>query len=132
MVIKHVVEKCNLPLLVSNDWELQIAATDLVDILDPAAMALNGVCRQTNQLDTTFCEFWFQLCKSAQLGGANRCIVFGVGEEDDPVVADELVEVDRAFGGVGLEVGRDGTEAEAGLEHSQHSSSSAIICFNQA
>jgi hypothetical protein len=49
-----------------------------------------------------------------------------VGEEDDPVAADELVEVDRAFGGVGLEVWRDGTEAEAGLEHSQYCSSSAV------
>lgn len=121
MVVKHVVEKCNLSLFVTNDRELQVTATDLVDILDPATVALNGVCRQTNQFDTPFCEFWLQLCKSTQLGGANRGIVFGVGEEDDPVVADELVEVNGAFGGVGLEVWRDVTEAEAGSEHGQHS-----------
>jgi hypothetical protein len=36
-----------------------------------------------------------------------------VGEQDDPVVADELMEVNRAGGGVGLEVGRSGAEAEA-------------------
>lgn len=33
-------------------------------------------------------------------------------EKDDPVVTDELVEIDRAFGGVGLEVRGDRAEAE--------------------
>jgi hypothetical protein len=36
-----------------------------------------------------------------------------VGEEDDPVVADELMEVNRARGGVGLEVGGGSAQAEA-------------------
>ena len=33
-------------------------------------------------------------------------------EEDDPFVADEFVEVDRAVGGLGLEVGGGGAESE--------------------
>lgn len=33
-------------------------------------------------------------------------------EEDDPVVADELVEVNGAVGGLGLEVGGNAAEAE--------------------
>lgn len=36
-----------------------------------------------------------------------------MGEKDDPVVADELVEIDVASGGLGLEVGSDASEAEA-------------------
>ena len=35
-----------------------------------------------------------------------------MGEEDDPAIADEVVEVDGPGGGVGLEVGRDGAEAK--------------------
>lgn len=130
-MIKHVVEEGNLSLLVSNDWELQIAATDVVDILDPAAMALNGVCRQTNQLDTTLCELWLQFCKSTQLGGTDRCVIFRMREEDDPSVADELVEVNGAFGGIGLEVGGDGTEAEAVSPNSQHRSARRVILPTQ-
>ena len=37
-----------------------------------------------------------------------------MGEENDPVVANELVEVDFAVSGLGGEVGGDGAEAEAG------------------
>ena len=35
-----------------------------------------------------------------------------MGEEDDPFVADKLVEVDRAVGGVGLEVGGNSAQTE--------------------
>jgi hypothetical protein len=63
-------------------------------------------------------------------GGADGGVVLGVREQHDPVVADELVEVDsidrvryceynlacvfrlRAASGLGLEVGGDGAEAE--------------------
>jgi hypothetical protein len=45
------------------------------------------------------------LLLSVFLATAGR--VTGMGEEHDPVVADELVEVDRAFGGLGLEVRGD-------------------------
>jgi hypothetical protein len=37
-----------------------------------------------------------------------------VGEEDHPLVADELVEVDVAASGLSLEVGGDGAQAETG------------------
>lgn len=77
-------------------------------------MALNRVRRETNQLDTTLGELWLELSEGAQLGGADWSIVFWVGEEDNPVVADELVEVDWAVGGFGLEVWGDGAETETG------------------
>ena len=40
----------------------------------------------------------------AELGRADRGEVLGVGEEHGPRVADPVVELDRAFGGLGLEV----------------------------
>lgn len=36
-------------------------------------------------------------------------------EQDDPAVADKVVEIDRAVGGVGLEVWGGGTETETGI-----------------
>lgn len=77
-------------------------------------MALNGVCRQPDQLDTAFGELRLKFGKGAQLGCANWRVVFGVGEEDDPVVTDELVEVDRTLSGFGVEVGSNAAQAQSG------------------
>ncbi len=79
-------------------------------------MRFNGVGRKANQLDTTLGELGLKLREGAELGGADGGIVFWVGEQDDPVVANELVEVNRALGGLGLEVGRNRTQAEAKSE----------------
>ena len=48
LVVQHVVGQSHLSLLIPNDGELQVAAADLVDVFDPSAMTLNGVCRQAN------------------------------------------------------------------------------------
>lgn len=47
-------------------------------------------------------------------GKPYRCVVFWVGKEHDPFVADELVEVDGAIGGLSLEVRSNRTKAEPG------------------
>ena len=75
-------------------------------------MGGDGVGGKTNQLDAALLKVGLELGKSAELGGAHGSVVLGVREEDDPVVADELVEVDVALGGLGLEVGGDGTQTE--------------------
>ena len=75
-------------------------------------MASQGVGRKANQLGTTLGELGLKLGEGAELGGADRGVVLGVGEEDDPVVTDELMEVDRAVGGVGLEVGGNSAQTE--------------------
>jgi hypothetical protein len=103
----HIVEVCNLALLVTNDWECELATGDLVDILDPATVALDGVCGETDQLGTALGELWLELCESTELGGADWGIVLWVREEDDPVVANELVEVDWAIGSLSIEVRGD-------------------------
>lgn len=108
----HIISIGDLSLLVSNDWEAQFTSRDLINIFDPSTMALDRVCRETNQLDTTLGELWLELSEGAQLGGADGRVVFWVGEENDPVVADELVKVNWTRGGFGLEVWGDGAETE--------------------
>jgi hypothetical protein len=60
-----------------------------------------------NQLGPTLGELRLKRSKSAELSCADRGIILRVGEEDNPVVADELVEVDRTLGGLGFEIGCD-------------------------
>lgn len=76
-------------------------------------MALDGVGGETDQLDTTLGELWLELGEGAQLSCADWSVILWVREEDDPFVTDELVEVDWAGGGLGLEVWGNGTQAES-------------------
>ena len=115
----HVVGKSELPLLVTNDGEAQLGAGDLIDVLDPAAVALDSVCAQADELDAPLGELGLELSEGTELGGADGGVVLGVGEEDDPAVANELVEVNGTTGGLSLEVGRDAAEAE-GLRTVSH------------
>lgn len=71
----HVVHERNLALLVSNDWEAQLASSDLIDILDPATMALNRIRAQPDELDISLREFGLELGECAKFGGADlsRC-----------------------------------------------------------
>lgn len=75
-------------------------------------MAAEGVGGQTNQLNTALGELGLKLGESTELGSADRGEVLRVGEEHDPVAADELVEVDGTVGGIGLEVGGNSAEAK--------------------
>lgn len=112
-VCLHVVEVGNLALLVGNDGELDLGAGDILDVVDPALVAAEGVGGETDQLDAALLELGLKAGHLAELGGADGGVVLGVGEEDDPVVANKLVEVNGTRGGVSLEVGGNGAQAEA-------------------
>lgn len=90
-----------------------MAARDLVNVLDPALVAATSIGGQTDQLDASLGELGLELGKGAKLGGADGGEVFRVREENNPTVADELVEVDGTFGGLGLEVRGNRAQAEA-------------------
>lgn len=111
----HVVEVGNLALLVGNDGEFDLGAGDILDVVDPALVAAEGVGRETDELDAALLELGLKAGHLAELGGADGGVVLGVGEEDDPAVANELMEVNGTLGGVGLKVGGDGAQAEAAL-----------------
>lgn len=108
----HVVRKSNLPLLVADDGELEVAARDLIDILDPSLVRVNGVRAQTDELCAAPGELRLKLSESSKLGCADGGVVLGVREQDNPVVANELVEVNGTLGGLGLEVGSSATQTE--------------------
>lgn len=82
-----------------------MAAGDLLDVGDPVVVRVDGVGREADQLDAALGELGLQLGEGAQLGGADGSEILGVREEDNPVVANELVEVNGTLGGLGLEVG---------------------------
>lgn len=109
----HVVEEGDLPLLVGNNGEVEGVAADLLDVGSPALVRVDGVGAQAQQLDAALLELGLEAGHLAQLGGADRGVVLGVREEDNPVLADILVQVDGALGRIGLEVGGDGAQAEA-------------------
>lgn len=113
LVVDHVVLVGDLALGVGDDGELQLGAGDLIDVLDPAVVGLDTVGAETDQLDATSSELGLELGEGAQLGGTDGGEVIGVGEEDGPLVADEVVEVDGAGGGVSIEVGGNGAQTEA-------------------
>ena len=100
----HVVLQRDLALLVANDWESELATRNLVDVFDPAAMALDGVCAQPNELDISLRELWLELREGAKLGCADWCVVLWVREENNPAVADEVMKVDWPVSGFGIEV----------------------------
>lgn len=79
-------------------------------------MAVNGVGAQAQQLHAALGKLRLEAGHLAQLGSADGGEVLRVREEDKPVVANVLVQVDGALGGVGLEVGGDGAQAEAMAE----------------
>lgn len=118
----HVICQCNLPLLVPDNWERELAAGDLIDVLDPTSMALDSVCGQTDQLGAALREFWLKLGESAELGRADWSVILWVGEKDDPVVADEIVEVDWAICGLSVEVWGNGAKTERSSRFLRHDS----------
>lgn len=61
----HIIHQRHLPLLIPNNRELQLAPRDLIDILDPPAMALNRIRAQTDELDIPLREFRLELRECA-------------------------------------------------------------------
>jgi len=109
----HVVEVGHLALLVADDGEVDLRPRNLLDVLDPALMAADRVGRETEELDAALGELGLETGELAELGGANGSVVLGVREEYEPVVANVLVKVNGALGGLGLEVRGRGAQTKA-------------------
>lgn len=112
LVVDHVVQVGDFAALVANDGKLEVAPRDLIDVLDPSSMALDGISGEANELCATLCELGLELCEGTKFSGADGSVVLWVREEDDPIVADELVEVNGALGSLGLEVGGNASQTE--------------------
>ena len=125
----HVIGKGDLALLVTNNWELELGSGDLIDILDPSSVRVNGVGGETDQLDTTLGELWLELGESSKLGGADWSVILWVREKDSPFVANELVEVNWAVSGISLEVWGNGAKTKTVMMVMSVESSERITCI---
>jgi hypothetical protein len=45
---EHVVGVCDLALLVTNDGESELGSRNLIDVLDPSSVRLDGVGRKAD------------------------------------------------------------------------------------
>jgi hypothetical protein len=102
----HVVEIGDLVVGVGNQRVVELRALRLLDVLRPAVVRVERVDAHADHLDVALVELGLALGERAQLGGAHRCEVLRVGEEHPPAVAQVVVEVHRALGGLRGEVRR--------------------------
>jgi hypothetical protein len=86
----HVVRQSNLTSLISDYREGELATGDLIDILDPPGVAVDCVGRKSDELRATLGKLGFELSEGTKLSSADGSVVLGMGEKNDPVVADEL------------------------------------------
>jgi hypothetical protein len=68
-------------------------------------VVLERVDGQADDLHVAAVEVRLDARHVAELGRADRREIARMGEQHGPAVPDPVVEVDAAFGGVGLEVG---------------------------
>jgi len=82
LVVNHVVGVGDLALLIADDGEGQAAPRDLVDVLDPAHVRVDGVGRETDHLDIALGELRLELGEGAELGGADGSVVWRYSMSD--------------------------------------------------
>ena len=114
---QHAVELGDLELGVADQRIVGREALGLLDVTQPAGVALHRIDRQAGDLHAAPVELRLDLGQVAQLGRADRREILGMREQDGPTVADPFMEPDAALGGFGLEVGRLAANAEQGSLH---------------
>jgi hypothetical protein len=67
LVVDHVVEVSDFARFVGNDGESQIAARDVVDILDPFLMRVQSIGTQSDKFDSSLLEFRLEFGEGAEL-----------------------------------------------------------------
>ncbi len=111
--VDHIVQRRDLFLRVSNDWEIDCRALRIFDIGDPLFVFVNRIYRNDDGFRAAIGQLVLQLGGVAELGCAHRREVSRVGKEHDPILANPVVEVDAALGGFSFEVGGGIAEEQA-------------------
>ena len=68
----HVVEPGDLPLLIGDDGESDLAVADLLDVLDPLVVGVERVGGEADQLGLALRELAPEVGEGTQLGGTDR------------------------------------------------------------
>jgi hypothetical protein len=100
----HVICKSDLAVFVANDGEGHCNASNLIDIVDPSAVSLDGICGESDQFHPTLRKLRLILRQSRKLSGAYRGIILGMREENGPFVTNPLMKVDEAQCRLSLEI----------------------------
>src|ERR1700752_4735142 len=67
-------------------------------------MVADGIDAEADDLRVALVELRLELGHVAQLGGADRGEILGMGEQDAPAVAEPLMEADLPLGGILFEI----------------------------
>src|SRR5262249_49764176 len=89
---------------VGDEWVVGRHALCLLDVPRPLRMVALGINGEADDLDVAPVELGLDLRHVAELGGTDGREVLRMREQNRPGIADPVVEVDPAFGCVGLEV----------------------------
>src|SRR6185312_1168723 len=81
-------------------------ALGLLDVLRPLGVTVDWVDRNADDLHAALVELRLDLGHVAKLCRADRSEVLRMRKQDRPAIADPVVELDFAFGGLRLEIGR--------------------------
>ncbi len=80
----HVVTVGHFAVGVSEHGEIQCLALRFLDVALPACVAVGGIGRQADRLDAALVPFRLEAGDVGQFGGADRCLVLRVTEQDTP------------------------------------------------
>lgn len=118
LLIKHIIEGGDFPVLVGNDGELHVGwsvtRAEVVDIFDPLVVVFEAIGRNSNEFDIALSKVISAASDLAKLSGADWCKVSGMREENRPRVANPFVELDRASSSLCFKIGGNVSEAKGG------------------
>jgi len=109
---EHVVELRDGEGWVADERVIDLVATDVLNVLFPFAVALDGVDGEPDDLSATLCKLLFEPGDGSEFGGANGSEIFGVREENGVAVSNPFMKVDRALSGFSVEIGGNIVDAE--------------------
>lgn len=118
LLIKHIIEGGNFPVLVGNDGELHVgwsvSRAEVVDIFDPLAVVFEAIGRNSNEFNIALSKVTSAASDLAELSGADGCKVSGMREENRPRVTNPFVELDRSSSSLCFKIRGDISEAKGG------------------
>ena len=106
VVREHPVELRDVEVGVADERVVGRGALRLLDVLRPLLVVLDGIDGEADDLDAAAGELRLDAGHVAELGRAHGREVARVREQHGPRVAEPVVELDVAFRGLGLEIGR--------------------------
>ena len=104
--MNHVIHFRDFFVRVGNDGKIHRAILGFVNVTDPSLVRIHRVYAQSENLDVAFIKFTFQIGHPAQFCSTNRGVVFGMGKQNPPAIAQVFMKLNRSFSGFCREIRR--------------------------